>query len=215
MAGSQGHVVLTLARCCNSHAFSSNLVFISRVRCALVCRICCALHPLIIFPHSPPRSPARIRAISIFHVAESHEPRSAMRRFSLSAKPMPSSSSSADTGSGPFDPPFMSRIYSRAFDRSRESSLPATPPPPPSTPPQYPAYFTPLPTPADFCVRGTQRLRPPCHARAAAEDRRQPRPRQLHLHLQREGASCLCWFVYAAPEFRVILCVACDLHFTL
>jgi hypothetical protein len=28
MAGSQGHVVLTLARCCNSHAFSSNLVFV-------------------------------------------------------------------------------------------------------------------------------------------------------------------------------------------
>ena len=76
--------------------------------------------------------PSRVRAISIFHVATSPEPRSAIKSFSVSSISSSMSSSSLSASqirSAAFDPPFMSRTYTRSFDGSREKSLQVAFPP--------------------------------------------------------------------------------------
>jgi hypothetical protein len=73
--------------------------------------------------------PSLVRAISIYHAAETQEPRSAMKRFSLAAMPLLSSSLSAasEVQNAAFDPPFITGTYSRTFNGSKEPALQAMP----------------------------------------------------------------------------------------
>jgi hypothetical protein len=151
---------------------------------------------------APSCRPSRVRAISIFHVATSPEPRSAIKSFSVSSIPSSSSLSASQIRSAAFDPPFMSRIYTRSFDGSREKSLQVAFPP-------YirctfrcsslmmcplcnaPFFLFPTNFLTGFYVRRIQRLFVAFHPRAAPGYHGKSRPFQLHVHLQHQGVwSC-------------------------